>query len=694
MRPEILFPLFAPVQSLPGIGPRIAKAMEKITGASVAGALFHLPTALIDRRLKAHADAYADTGKTITLKVRVREHVPAWKKSAPYRIFAETGAQTLVLTFFHAKEDYLKRILPVGTDRIVSGKLDLHDGLAQIVHPDHVLSAEEAGDLPDFEPVYPLTAGVTLKTMRKAVAGGLDRLPDLPEWQNDAWLKKNDWPAFSPALRSAHAPARESDLSPEAPARSRLAYDELLSNQLALALVRNRTRAAGQAVQGDSRLRNMVIAALPYALTGDQMRTLAEIEADMAAPVRMMRLVQGDVGSGKTIVTFLALLTAIEAGGQGALMAPTEILARQHGESLAPLARAAGIRIEVLTGRNKGKKREALLEDLAGGRIDLLIGTHALFQESVGFANLTLAVVDEQHRFGVHQRLMLSAKGQKGADVLVMTATPIPRTLSLTHYGDMDVSLIREKPPGRKTVETRAIPTNRAGEVIEGLARAMARGDRIYWVCPLIEESETLDVTAAEDRFTELNERFPGFVGLVHGRMTGDQKDTVMERFASGEIPILVATTVIEVGVNVPDATVMVVENSELFGLAQLHQLRGRVGRGDRASTCLLLYQAPLGETAKARLDILRKTEDGFLIAEEDLRLRGAGEVLGTRQSGLPEFLLADMSVHGPLLEVARDDAKLILSTDNDLTGPRGPALRVLLYLFSQDRAIRYLRSG
>ncbi|HEX7967317.1 MAG TPA: ATP-dependent DNA helicase RecG, partial [Stellaceae bacterium] len=463
---------------------------------------------------------------------------------------------------------------------------------------------------------------------------------------------------------------------------------------LAIALVRAHTkRLPGRTVAAEGKLRQRVTAALPFALTQAQRQASAEIAGDMASPTRMLRLLQGDVGSGKTVVALIAMLDAVEAGCQAALMAPTEILARQHFATLSKLAAPAGVEIALLTGREKGRAREALLARLTAGEIDIIVGTHALFQEDVAFKDLALAVIDEQHRFGVEQRIALSGKG-RGVDILVMTATPIPRTLLLTSYGDLDSSRLTEKPAGRQAVTTRTLPLARLEEVIEAVRRALSQGAKVYWVCPLVEESEAVDLAAVDERHAQLKASFGERVGLVHGRMKGAEKDRVMESFAHGGVDVLVATTVIEVGVDVPDATVMVIEHAERFGLAQLHQLRGRIGRGDKPSACLLLYATPLGETAKARLTILRETEDGFRIAEEDLRLRGAGEVLGTRQSGMPELHLADLAAHADLLAVARDDARLALTRDPELASPRGEALRTLLYLFQRDVAVRYVRSG
>lgn len=694
MRPEVLFPLFAPVRSLPGIGPRLEKLVEKLAGPKIVDLLWHMPSGLIDRRSRPRI-AEARDGAIATMEVTVGLHIPPRTKRLPYRVhvFDETGEMQII--FFNARPEHIAKLLPEGQRRIVSGRVEFYQGEPQMTHPDHMIGLDELDELPLLEPVYPLTAGLPLKSIQKALRAALPRLPELVEWQDGPWLKAQGWSPWRMSLIAAHEPQSIADIEPDAPARARLAYDELLANQLALGLVRLRMRhLPGRSISGDGRLRKKVEAALPFALTGAQTRALAEISADMKSEHRMLRLLQGDVGSGKTVVALLAMLNAVEAGFQAAMMAPTEILARQHHATLAPLCETAGVRLELLTGREKGKRREDILAALASGEIDILVGTHALFQEEVAFRALAFAVVDEQHRFGVHQRLMLTSKGGTGTDVLVMTATPIPRTLTLTAYGDMDVSKLDEKPPGRKPVDTRALPLDRLQEVVSGLNRALARKAQIYWVCPLVEESDEVDAAAAEERYRHLHTIFGDAVGLVHGRMKAADKDTVMARFEAGEIRILVATTVIEVGVNVPAATVMVIEHAERFGLAQLHQLRGRVGRGGDKSSCLLLYQAPLGETAAARIKIMRETEDGFRIAEEDLKLRGAGELLGTQQSGLPSFRIANVETQAELLSAAYDDARLILGRDPELETPRGRALRELLYLFERDEAIRYLRSG
>ncbi len=692
-RPEALFPLFAELETLPGVGPKAARAFEALGVTVPKDLLYLLPHSGVDRALRGSVREVTPPAM-LTVEVEIGRHVPPRRKGGPYRVHVRDRKVEFLLVYFHAREEALQRLLPTGQRRLVSGKVELFDGIAQIVHPDHVLRLEAAAELPAFEPVYPLSAGLTQRVVAKAVAGALTRLPVLAEWIDAGLKQREGWPDWSEALRSAHRPEGPSALAITHPARVRLAYDELFAHQLTLAIARSRIRKAkGVSTRGTGDLRAKVLESLPYAPTKAQLRALAEIAADMAQPVRMNRLLQGDVGAGKTLVAFQALLIAVEAGGQGVMMAPTEILARQHFEGLAPLARAAGVRLELLTGRDRGAERAMKLEDLAMGRIPILVGTHAVFQKDVEFKDLRLAVVDEQHRFGVAQRMELGAKGE-AVDVLVMTATPIPRSLALAMHGDMDVSVLDEKPAGRKPIRTAMVSSDRLDEVVDHLRRAVAEGRQAYWVCPLVEESEVVDYASAEERFRHLRAALGDRVGLVHGQMPPAEKDAAMARFVAGETSVLVATTVIEVGVNVPNATIMVIEQAESFGLAQLHQLRGRVGRGEAASTCLLLYQAPLNETGLRRLTTIRDTEDGFRIAEEDLAMRGAGDLIGTAQSGLPRFRVADLERQAALMALAQSDARKLMLDDPDLTSPRGQAARALLWLMDQDRAIRLMSVG
>jgi ATP-dependent DNA helicase RecG len=699
MRPPLLNPLFAPVTSLAGVGPRQDKLFRYLLDRSetprLVDLLLHLPASVIDRRARPKIRD-AVPGQMVTLEVTVDRHRPAppGRARAPHLVYASDDTGDVVLTYFRVQPGFVEKLLPVGEKRYVSGTGQLYDGILQIVHPDRVIDEEGFAKLSGIDPVYPLTEGLAIGSLRRAIAQALQKLPALPEWISPEVLRRCKFPPLAEALERVHVPRELTDILPEGPFWSRLAFDELLAGQLALALVRAQLRRpAGDRNAGEGHLRSRIIDALPYALTSSQQQAVAAITEDLRQPLRMLRLLQGDVGSGKTVVALLAAAAVTEAGKQAALMAPTEILARQHIKTITPLAERAGLKVAILTGREKGKERREILSRLEAGEIDFLVGTHALIQDDVAFKALALAVVDEQHRFGVRERLALTNKGE-AVDVLVLSATPIPRTLVLTYFGDMDVSELREKPAGRQPIETRSVSANRLGDVIDGIGRALEAGKRAYWICPLVEESETVQLTNAEQRFESLRERFGDKVGLVHGKMKGTEKDRVMAQFAAGEIGLLVATTVVEVGVDVPAATIMVIENAERFGLAQLHQLRGRIGRGSEASTCILLFKEPLGEMSKARLKVIRETTDGFRIAEEDLKLRGEGDVLGTRQSGLPGYRIARSEMHGQLITQARDEALRILQDNPKLTGERGEALRCLLYLYERDEALPLIKAG
>lgn len=687
MRPDILNPLFTEIEALKGVGPALARPLERLGLARAVDVAFHLPVSFIDRRMVDEL-ILSDSGRVIGIELTPTDYRASGSARAPFRVIAQDRhGNSVALVYFGRNSAWPRKLLPLGEPKFVSGKLEAYGDNLQIVHPDHVLPPEEADSIPAREPVYGLSEGLSNNRLRDLVAQALARAPDLPEWIEPSLLAQKGWPTWREALTRIHADPSD------AMARERLAYDEIFAGQLALMLVRQSSRKRrGVSIAGDGRLRAML--QLPFAPTGAQRRAFGEIEGDMVQPVPMLRLLQGDVGSGKTLVALMALLNTVEAGAQGALLAPTEILARQHYETLRRMASGLPVNIAILTGREKGKARESTLMGLADGSIDILVGTHAIFQDAVRYRNLALAVIDEQHRFGVAQRMMLAAKAERTPHLLVMTATPIPRTLTLTYYGEMDVSRLDEMPPGRQPIQTVVMSSGRLDEVIEALARHVEGGGQAYWVCPLVEESENSDLAAAEARAETLRMRFGERVAIVHGRMKGPEKDAAMESFASARTKILVATTVIEVGVDVPNSNLIIIEGADRFGLAQLHQLRGRVGRGENQSVCILLRGNALSETARARLALMRETNDGFRIAEEDLRLRGAGEILGTRQSGEQQLKLATPEHLSALLDPARDDAHLLIDRDGGLSEARGQAARTCLYLFERDAAVGLLRSG
>jgi len=685
MRPEALNSLFVEVEALEGVGPKLRKPLEKLGLTRIRDLAYHLPDRFVERRAITNLDE-AGVGENVIVALTVREHrSPSGR--GPFRVIAEDAAGNICTVTYFGRASYTgKKQLPVGETRWVAGRIDQYGQMLQIVHPEHVSEDSSAPIGQLCEAVYPLSEGLTQGRAASLVAQALKALPELPEWIEPSLTAKTGWPLWREALTEAHRGVN-------GPARDRLAYDELFANALALMLVRESNRSQrGTPLVGDGSLRAKL--KLPFALTGAQARSIGEIEGDLAQPSPMLRLLQGDVGSGKTVVALSSMLIAVEAGAQAALLAPTEILARQHYETLSRMLQGTGVEIALLTGRDKGKAREAILMGLLGGAIQIVVGTHAIFQDSVAYKNLALVVIDEQHRFGVGQRLMLARKGRRAPHTLAMTATPIPRTLTLAQYGEMEVSKLDELPPGRQAIDTRVVAVERMDDVVGALTRHIESGQQAYWVCPMVNESETDDLAAAEARYAALKERFGDTVALVHGQLRPEVKDAAMERFARGEAKLLVATTVIEVGVDVPNSTLMVIEQAERFGLAQLHQLRGRVGRGSGKSTCLLLRGNQLSETGRQRLALMRETQDGFRLAEEDLQLRGGGELLGTRQSGDTPFRIASLEQITKLLPLAHDDARLLIERDGGLAGPRGEAARLLLYLFERDWGVQLLRSG
>ena len=693
MRPSILYPLFSPIDSLKGIGAKYQKLIKNLCGPKVIDILFHLPYNVVDRTYTSPL-SNAINNKIWTGVVTITEHIPPQTKKHPYRVYCTDGTKELVLIFFKVYKDSIEKNYPIGEKRAISGKIEYFNGMWQMTHPDFVLPESRLKDILCLEPVYPLTSGITNKMMTKLIKDSLNRVPSFSEWQDVGSQYDLEYISFNDAIKRIHSPKNIEDLLPNSILRKRLAYDELLSNQLALALIRQRVKAKkGRSFVGDNSLYQKVVSSLPFSLTNAQISALDEISQDQKTPYKMLRLLQGDVGSGKTVVALLSMLKVIEDGAQTALMAPTEILAKQHYETILDLCKNTDLKVELLTGKLRPKQKREIYEALKNGKINILIGTHALFTEQVEFKDLGYVVIDEQHRFGVNQRLALSKKGSL-CDVLVMTATPIPRSLLLTAYGDMDYSKIAELPKGRKPSKTVVMNVNKLPSVIDALKRKLEEGTRAYWVCPLVEESDKSDLAAATERFEMLKNHFGDKVGLIHGKMKEPEKDRVMEEFKQGKKTLLVATTVIEVGVNVPEATIMIIEHAERFGLAQLHQLRGRIKRGFDEGVCMLLYSYPISNISKERLNIMKQTEDGFFIAEKDLELRGGGEILGTRQSGFTNFKLADMSYHQNLLLKARDDVINILKTDPKLESKRGTALKTLLYLFEQDEAVKTYLAG
>ena len=708
-RPPEIFQLFAATTSLSGVGAKLAAVLEKRVGSHVIDVLRHLPIGLTDRRQRPALSAVVD-GSIATFEILVMKHDrPAHGVRRPYRVFCQNETGELELVFFHAHSDYIAKQLPVGARRIVSGRVDLFQGRVQMAHPDHIVAPENSDSMPLLEPIYPLTAGLTPKILRRTLTDALTRLPDLPEWIPEAILSTQKWPSFADAMRAVHAPQSEADLLPTSPARARLAFDELLANQLALIMVRQQAgdSAPGRSFTTSGKLVGALKDSLAFDMTAAQHRAISEITADQVAPKRMLRMLQGDVGSGKTLVALAAMLSVVESGAQAALLAPTEVLARQHHASLSALLQPLQIEVGLLLGQGRTsaqkpdasqqnqveppptqRSRKATLAAMADGTLSLVVGTHALLSDTAVFKDLGVAVIDEQHRFGVRQRILLGEKG-RNVDVMVMTATPIPRSLAMTAYGDLDHSQLDEKPVGRLPIDTRVIAGERLDDIVDGLRRALGDGKRAYWICPLVDESDQLDIAAAEARFVSLSHALPGIsVALAHGKMKAAERDSAMQDFRTGRAQLLVATTVVEVGVDVPEASIIVIEHAERFGLAQLHQLRGRVGRSSTQSSCLLVYYPPLSETASKRLSVLRETNDGFVIAEEDLSLRGPGEFLGQRQSGVPEFVLADLAVHRDLLAMARTEAHTMLAAN------ASSDINLLLCLFERDSAVKFLAAG
>lgn len=699
IRPDLI--LFEPLAKRLKLSPYHRGILARISIVTVKDLLFHLPNTVHSRRffesiqdLKTFYSDAANLSVKAGFIGEVVVHETARVNHIPTRVIVKDASGGMEVVFFHIKPSYLLTKLPVGRRFAFGGSINTYLGRIHMVQPEVILDPIQKSQLEGNDRIYGLTKGLSQNFFRKVMPVILDAIPNVPEWDEHT-TQENQWPSWSDAIKSLHTANSDMDLIPSTPARLRLAYDELLAHQLSMILVKNAYhRAAGIPKTAEGTLVKKAMDLIPFQLTNAQIMALNQTLDDLKSGHQMHRLIQGDVGSGKTIVALLAMLQTVESGFQATLLAPTDILARQHFASIKPLCEKLGIEIRLFTGRDKTKERRINNDDLQSGAIHIAVGTHALIQETIQFKHLGLAVIDEQHKFGVAQRAALSEKGNF-IDTLFMSATPIPRTILLARYGDLDVSIIDEKPPGRKDIKTLVMPSAKEAELIASLDRSINTGNQIYWVCPLIEESDVLNLTASEDRFKQLCDALPHRrIGMVHGRMKGSDKDAVMMEFKQGNWDILVATTVIEVGVDVPRATIMVIEHAERFGLAQLHQLRGRIGRNDQESTCILLYAPNPTNIAQARLTIMRETNDGFKIAEEDLKLRGGGEIASTRQSGFPDYIFADPMQHKNLMETAYSSATELLKKNPDLLGNKGDAIRLLLKLYNRDDTLRYVRSG
>ncbi len=672
-----VLPAGRPVTELPRVGARQAERLAKLGLRQVSDLLFHLPLRYEDRtRVAPLGELRPGDSRLVEGRVEYAEVVPGRRRRLVCRIADGTGAVELV--FFHFYPSQAKR-LARGTRIRAFGEARSGLAMLQMVHPEweQVRGEEPAPVDEGLTPVYPTTDGLPQATLRRLVAHALEAYAaSVPELLPESLRTSLALPGLHEALTTIHRPSPDvavRDLvEGRHPAVRRLAFEELLAHRLSLLRLRHehQNAMAAPALAGDGQLRDALRTHLPFSLTGAQQRVLGDVISDMGNTRAMLRLVQGDVGSGKTVVAALAALAAVECGWQAAIMAPTELLAEQHYRAFRDWLTALGVDVTWLSGRLAGAARRETLQRIAAGDTPVVVGTHALFQDEVTFHRLGLAVVDEQHRFGVHQRLALRDKGAGGGTQphqLIMTATPIPRTLAMTAYADLDVSVIDELPPGRQPVTTVAIPNGRRDEIVERVRTACAEGRQAYWVCTLVETSEVLEAEAAEATAEYLREALPELtIGLVHGRVAGADKEAVMTAFERGEVNLLVATTVIEVGVDVPNASLMIIENAERLGLAQLHQLRGRVGRGTAASSCVLLYQGPLSETARARLGVLRESNDGFRIAERDLAIRGPGELLGTRQTGAMQYRIAELARDGDLLDDVRREAARLYAADRE----------------------------
>ena len=685
MRPKILYKLFSNLETIKGIGPKNAKLIERLCGKYLLDLILHRPIAYIDRRNSPKIKDLSNNS-IVTLILKVDGHTPSFNKRMPYKITCSDDTGQLNIVYFNLRGPYLKKMFPIGSKKVVSGKVEEFNGIFQMTHPQHIADESNLDSVKKIECVYPLTAGISSKIIQKSINSSLAIIDDLPEWIPNDYLQKNNWTSWKKSIYEMHNP-NELKEDKEDIYLNRLVFDELLSQQLTVRLIKNKiSKLKGNTIKPNGSLLESLKNHLSFELTDDQNQAIKEISKDQSSPNKMLRLIQGDVGSGKTIVALHGMIQCAENSKKSILMAPTEILAEQHYNTIKFFADKLKLSCALITASNKKNHNY---------ESDILIGTHALFQDKVSIDNIGLIVIDEQHRFGVHQRILLNEKAGNECDILLMTATPIPRTLELASYGDMDITKIVQKPKNRKPIITKSINLNKIESLKEALIKKLKQREKIYWVCPLVDESDKMDLQSVNQRVLDIQKYYKDFnVEMVHGQMKQEEKNKIMDNFKNFKTQILVATSVIEVGIDDPDATVIIIENSERFGLSQLHQLRGRVGRGTKQSTCILLFDGPLTENAKKRINVMKETNDGFKIAEEDLSIRGAGEILGTRQSGLPNFRLTNLNVHKSLMSQAREMAIKIVEKDPELSSDQGKSLRLLLHLFNNQVAIDYLKSG
>ena len=696
IRPQFLFPLFGSLENLKGIGSKTVLNLKKIGIYKPLDFLYSFPTNL-KTRVFANTVSDLNVNKVVIIKIKIIKHNFKYFKG-PLNIEVTDGLKKINLIFFNAKNDWIKKNFPIEQERIISGKLEKYKNQFQIIHPDYIEKIFDIDKIPVIEPIYSLTKGISQKVFLNSVNQILQLISEEIsncEWINKKRLKEMNWTDFKNSLKKIHNPKTNEDISLNSNYRLRLAYDELLSHQLSLVIARSFSKKnTKKRKKIGYKFSTLMKKRLPFSLTNSQEKCIAEIQSDLSRDERMYRLIQGDVGSGKTLVAFFSMLFVAENSGQAVLMVPTDILAKQHYNNFQEYTKDIEVNSVLLTGKMKTNEKKQVLEAIKLGQADIIIGTHSLFQKGVIFENLELVIIDEQHKFGVQQRHDLIQKGEN-LDILVMTATPIPRTLELANYGDMDISRILDKPMNRQKIDTSIISEKKIEILISRILEICKKGTQSYWVCPLIEEGDKSELVAIEQRFSSLNKMLPGIkIDILHGKMSEEQKNKIMTSFKNGNIQILLATTVIEVGIDVPNATIIVIEGAERFGLAQLHQLRGRVGRGKKQSNCILIYSKNIGRLGKERLEVLRKFDNGFDIAEEDLKMRGGGNPIGQQQSGIPKFRIANLDFDKELLSYANQDANEIIKNNKYLKGEHGKNLRVLLHLMNKDNSLKLLESG